>query len=118
MSLDKLLVFTSSLILIVGIIKFFFGKKDNEDKNENNNPTKEEILEVNIFGMHCAGCAAGIEGTLKSIDGILDVKVNFATGKGIFRFNPSKVNPQDIISKIQELGYSASADFEEIEKKS
>jgi len=116
--LDKLLVFTSSLILTVGIIKFFFGKKDNEEKSENNNPTKEEILEINISGMHCAGCAAGIEGTLKSIDGILDAKVNFATGKGIFRFNPSKVNPQDIISKIQELGYSASADFEEIEKKS
>lgn len=116
--MDKLLVFISSLILTVGIIKFFFGKKDNEESSKNTNTTKEEILELNISGMHCAGCAAGIEGTLKSIDGILDAKVNFATGKGIFRFNPSKVNTYDIISKIQELGYSASADFEEIEKKS
>ena len=116
--MDKILVFTSSLILAVGIIKFFFGNKNNKDKEEKSNSIKEEIIELNISGMHCAGCAAGIEGTLKSLDGIIDAKVNFATGKGIFKFNPSKVNPQDIISKIQELGYSASADFKEIEKKS
>ncbi len=116
--MEKVLVLVSSLMLSVGIIKFFFGKKDNKEGTESNTPAKEEILELNISGMHCAGCAAGIEGTLKSLNGILDAKVNFATGKGIFKFDSSKVNPQDIISKIQELGYSASADFEEIEKKS
>jgi len=115
---DKFIVLTSSLILSVGIIKFFFGNKKESEENKPTKIEKEEILELDISGMHCAGCSAGIEGTVKAMDGIIDAKVNFATGKGIFKFDPSKVSPQDIISKIQELGYSASANVEEIEKKS
>ncbi len=117
--MDKALVLLSTLPLIVGIGIFFFGKKKKNDEKNTGNIEKpqEEILELQISGMHCAGCAAGIEGTLKSTEGVIDAKVNFATSKGIFRYNPSKISKQEIIDKINQLGYSATENLEELEKK-
>jgi len=37
-----------------------------------------EKIELPILGMSCAGCALRIENTLKEIDGIEDVSVNFS----------------------------------------
>ncbi|WP_297889466.1 heavy metal-associated domain-containing protein [Sulfurihydrogenibium sp.] len=110
-------VLISSLTVISGISWFFFGKgKKKEEQTEQSGEL--EKLELNISGMHCAGCAAGIEATLKLMDGIKYVSVNFATSKGEFLYDSSKVKKEDIISKIKELGYDASIDFESFEKKS
>ncbi len=68
--------------------------------------------------MHCAGCAAGIEGTLKGVEGILTASVNFATSKGYFEYDTSKISKEEIIEKIRQLGYDASVDIESSEKKS
>ncbi len=115
--MEKLSVLTVSFFLIGGISWFFFGKKD---KKENTGETsgKTEKIEVNISGMHCAGCAAGIEGTLRGVDGVVSASVNFATSKGVFEYIPEKISKDEIINKIKELGYDASIDIEETEKKS
>ncbi len=117
--MEKLIVIGTSFLLIGGISWFFFGKK-----NKNNQTSIEiqnegdETFELNISGMHCAGCAAGIEGTIRSLEGVKDVQVNFATSKGRFVINPSKISKELIIQKIKELGYDASLDIENLEKKS
>ncbi|WP_121922194.1 cation transporter [Hydrogenothermus marinus] len=120
--MDKYLVIFSSLPFVLGIAWFFFGGKKKKEEIENSfieeNIGNKEIIELNISGMHCAGCAAGIEGTLKNTEGIIEAKVNFATSKGLFKYNPAKISKEQIISKIKELGYSASEDLEDIEKKS
>lgn len=117
--MDKYIVITSSLPFVFGIAWFFFGKKDKKAEEINEvSPENTEIIELNISGMHCAGCAAGIEGTLKSTDGIIEAKVNFATSKGFFKYDPSKITKEQIIEKINQLGYSATQSIEEIEKKS
>ncbi len=36
---------------------------------------------INVGGMHCAACSAGIEAALKTIDGIISVDVNLLSGK-------------------------------------
>jgi len=115
------MVLISSLPVIFGVGIFFFGKKKKDGDIEtsiNTSSSSEEVLELQIGGMHCAGCAAGIEGTLKGLDGVLEAKVNFATSKGLFKYNPAKITKEQIIAKINELGYSASQAVEEIEKKS
>ncbi len=117
--MDKFLVLSSSLVLIGGIGWFFGGKKGkNEEIDMTESTEEEQTLELDISGMHCAGCAAGIEGTLKNLEGIKSVSVNFATSKGIFVFNPSKITKEQIIQKIKELGYDASLNIEDFEKKS
>ncbi|NPA51550.1 MAG: heavy-metal-associated domain-containing protein [Aquificae bacterium] len=115
--MENLLVIGSSILLIGGISWFFFGKKE-KGKPENLNEEDYQTIEVNITGMHCAGCAAGIEGTFKSMDGIKEVQVNFATSKGRFVFNPVVISKEQVIQKIKELGYDASIDLEKLEKKS
>ncbi|MFN3788414.1 MAG: cation transporter [Sulfurihydrogenibium azorense] len=107
----------TSLTLISGISWFFFSKDKKKDE-ENQESGDLEKLEVNISGMHCAGCAAGIEATLKMVSGIKYAAVNFATSKGEFLYDPSKITKQQIIEKIKELGYDASIDLESFEKKS
>ena len=68
--MEKFIVVLTSLFLSVGIIKFFFkgGKNEENSPSEKDFSKKEDTLELNISGMHCAGCAAGIEGTLKAVD--------------------------------------------------
>ncbi|WP_456400099.1 cation transporter [Persephonella sp.] len=115
--MEKIAVLTISGLLIGGISWFFFGKKDKESKDDVESIRKKEKLEVDISGMHCAGCAAGIEGTLRNVPGIISVSVNFATSKGYFEYDSNKLSKEDIISRIKQLGYDASEDFEELEKK-
>jgi copper chaperone CopZ len=106
-----------SLALIGGISWFFFGKKPSQEKNESLSG-EIETIQLNISGMHCAGCAAAVEATLKMMDGIKEASVNFATSKGVFTFDPTKITKQQIVDKIKELGYDASFDLENFEKKS
>ncbi|MGC9188992.1 MAG: cation transporter, partial [Sulfurihydrogenibium sp.] len=115
--MKDLAVLISSLTLISGISWFFFSKDKKKDE-ENSQSGEFEKLEVNISGMHCAGCAAGIEATMKLMEGVKSASVNFATSKGEFVYDPSKVKKDDIIAKIKELGYDASIDLESFEKKS
>ncbi|WP_457625794.1 heavy-metal-associated domain-containing protein [Persephonella sp.] len=115
--MDKVAVLSISMAMIGGIGWFFFGNKDDEQKQEKSS-SKTEKLELNISGMHCAGCVAGIEATLKATEGVLTASVNLATSKGVFEYDPSKISKDQIIQKIKELGYDASEDLQNFEKKS
>ncbi|WP_457640567.1 heavy-metal-associated domain-containing protein [Persephonella sp.] len=117
--MEKLSVLTVSLFMIGGISWFFFGKKKGDsEKSPEEMIRKKEKLELDISGMHCAGCAAGIEGTLRNVPGIISVSVNFATSKGYFEYDATKISKEDIINKIKQLGYDASLNLEDFEKKS
>lgn len=111
-------VLLSSIFMIGSISWFFFGKKKKNESGDSISEGNLEVVEFNITGMHCAGCAAGIEATVKLMDGIKTASVNFGTSKGIFTFDSSKVKKEDIISKIRELGYDVSLNLEDFEKKS
>ncbi|WP_457621170.1 cation transporter [Persephonella sp.] len=116
--MEKLSVLTVSLFLIGGISWFFFGKKkDGESLSDEDSLRKKEEIELDISGMHCAGCAAGIEGTLRNLPGIISVSVNFATSKGYIEYDASRITKEDIVERIRQLGYDASLNLEESEKK-
>ena len=116
--MEKLITLATSFLLIGGISWFFFGKKDKKETVSEETSGNSETFELNISGMHCAGCAAGIEGTIKSLPGVKSAQVNFATSKGVFTIDPAQISKEEIIGKIKELGYDASIDLENIEKKS
>ncbi|MCW1304595.1 MAG: heavy metal translocating P-type ATPase [Candidatus Parvarchaeota archaeon] len=60
---------------------------------------------IPILGMHCASCAQKIESTLKKLDGIINVNVNFATEKATVEFNETLINENEINNAIEQLGY-------------
>ncbi len=59
-----------------------------------------------IIGMSCASCASIIEKTVKDIDGVSSVKVNFATENMVVSYDTKKTDPTIISKEIEPLGYS------------
>ena len=56
--------------------------------------------------MHCASCASIIEKTLKKINGVNSIQVNYGTENAKIDFDESKTSPHHLSSEIEPLGYS------------
>ena len=59
-----------------------------------------------IKGMHCASCASIIEKTLKKVDGVQEVEVNYGTEAAKISYDEAKTSPEQLSKKIEQLGYS------------
>ncbi|MFO8085106.1 MAG: heavy metal translocating P-type ATPase [Desulfobacterales bacterium] len=66
----------------------------------------EQKISIPVSGMTCANCAMNIERTLRKLDGIQDVSVNFATENVSVTFDPKEIKISDIASKIKKIGYN------------
>ncbi|MEC1770513.1 heavy metal translocating P-type ATPase [Schinkia azotoformans] len=66
-----------------------------------------EKKELVITGMTCAACATRIEKGLNKMDGVLEANVNLALEKASVEFNPSIITINDLIQKVEALGYGA-----------
>ena len=62
-----------------------------------------------VKGMHCASCASIIEKTLKKVEGVEGVEVNYGTETAKVTFDESKTNHQHLSQKVEPLGYSLAA---------
>ena len=73
--------------------------------------TKEEpkTVKLKITGMTCAGCSNHVATTLKTIDGIVEQKVEYPGDVATVKFNPTKTSVADIIKAIEKVGYKAVA---------
>lgn len=67
-----------------------------------------EKITLQIEGMHCGGCATGIQMVTSELDGVEKAFVDLNAKKGDFEFDSSKVNREQIIEEIGKLGYKAS----------
>jgi len=72
----------------------------------------KEII-IPISGMHCASCAQKIESTLKKLNGVVKVNVNFATEKATVEFDESVIDENKIFETIEKLGYTVIKEHEE-----
>lgn len=63
---------------------------------------------MNIVGMHCGGCATGIQMVTEQMDGVSSVFVDLDAKKGTWEIDAAKVTPQAIIDEISKLGYTAT----------
>ena len=66
-----------------------------------------EKAEFDITGMTCAACSARIEKGLNKLDGVVKANVNLALEKATVEFNGSMLTTNDIIKKLENLGYGA-----------
>lgn len=65
-------------------------------------------IEMNIEGMHCGGCATGIQMVTEQIDGVSSSFVDLDTKKGTFEFDDKLTSSAAIIGEIAKLGYTAT----------
>ena len=60
-----------------------------------------------VINLDCSGCAGIISKSLKRIDGIRDVGINYITDKVYVSYDPKKVTPEQIRKAIGKAGYKA-----------
>jgi len=58
-----------------------------------------------VLQMTCAGCAAGVENKLKSLKGVKNAAVNFATATALVDFQPGEIDAEGIQKAVQSIGY-------------
>ena len=76
-------------------------------------PEKKTVI-LPITGMTCANCVATIERNLNKLDGVEEASVNLSSERATVGFNSSKLQLDDIVTKVQKAGYDvaqAGADF-------
>ena len=66
-------------------------------------PDKE--ISFKVSGMSCASCVAKIEGALRSVDGVQQAEVNFATEKASVRFDPNQAQISQLARAVEDAGY-------------
>ena len=77
-----------------------------------------EHTDLDIIGMTCAACSNRIEKVLNRMDGISNASINLTTESGAIDYNPYTVTVDDIISRIQQIGYDAQTKQDETQKAS
>ncbi|MDV3293132.1 MAG: heavy-metal-associated domain-containing protein [Nitrososphaerales archaeon] len=60
-----------------------------------------------MTNLDCSGCAGIITKSLKRIDGIRNVGINYITDKVYVSYDPTKVTPGQIKKAIEKAGYKA-----------
>ncbi|MGY1635965.1 heavy metal translocating P-type ATPase [Geodermatophilus sp. SYSU D00742] len=70
-------------------------------------PTPETCA-LDIGGMTCASCVGRVEKALRRLDGVLDARVNLATGTAAVDFDPAAVTPARMTEAVAAAGYTAT----------
>src|SRR5690606_41059291 len=60
-----------------------------------------------VDSIHCANCVRRIEKSVAKMDGVLEIAVNGATNKGKIVFDDKKMPLEQIMKRIDSLGYRA-----------
>ncbi|WP_052487301.1 heavy metal translocating P-type ATPase [Gordoniibacillus kamchatkensis] len=66
-----------------------------------------EQLNLHITGMTCAACSARIEKVVGKLHGVKQISVNLATGSAAIVIEPSAIQKEHIVGRIEQLGYGA-----------
>ncbi|RIP37169.1 copper-translocating P-type ATPase [Staphylococcus gallinarum] len=74
-----------------------------------------EHTDLDIIGMTCAACSNRIEKVLNRMEGVNNASINLTTESGAIDYNPNTVTVDDLISRIQQIGYDAQSKQDETE---
>lgn len=66
------------------------------------------VVTLNITGMDCKACAAGVEGSLANIKGVRKAQVDFQSGKGTVEYDSRIVPPTLFVERVKESGFTAT----------
>ena len=71
-------------------------------------PDGVSAIDIAVRGARCANCLAKIEGGVREIAGVSEVRLNLSTGKLHVAWPGDAVAPQAVIRRVQALGYDAA----------
>jgi copper chaperone len=67
----------------------------------------EKTVELDTTGMHCQSCAMLIDMSVGDLEGVSEVKSDYAAGTTEVTFDDEKVGVDGIIGEIVKAGYAA-----------
>lgn len=77
---------------------------------------REYEMEKKLFhvtGMHCAGCAANVERSVKKLPGVAEVYVSVAAKTMNLEMDSSRITPAEIVEAVRKAGFDAELVTEE-----
>ncbi len=69
--------------------------------------TYDSTYTFRVEGMHCASCGLLIDDTLADLVGVRGSNTSVRSGVCSVDVHPERCAPTDVVSAIEELGYSA-----------
>jgi len=66
------------------------------------------IVTLNISGMDCKACAAGLEGSLANVKGVRKARVDFQGGKATIEYDGKVIKPSMFVDRVNESGFNAT----------
>ncbi len=97
-------LFPIASLLFLSLLWWFFWPKWGKKAAQEKGGIKSKLV---VSGMHCTGCALNIENTLKDVEGVGKVSVNYSTGLADVLYDPNELSMGDIIKKVENIGYEA-----------
>ncbi len=74
-----------------------------------------EHAEFKITGMTCASCSSRIDRVVNKLDGVSNASVNLTTEKATVDFDSDKLTREEIIERIERLGFGAAVMTDDID---
>lgn len=66
-----------------------------------------KTVQLSTTGMHCGSCAMLIDMTLGDLEGVSEVKADFAAGTTAVTYDGGVLSTDDLIAAIRSVGYDA-----------
>ena len=70
-------------------------------------PTREDVVQLRIYGMTCSSCTNTVEAGLSAVPGITSVSVSLATNTCTVNFDRTLIGPREMVDRIEEIGFDA-----------
>ena len=72
-----------------------------------NKPAKDQLVLINIDGMHCHKCENAITKAISAKPGVHEVEVDFNSKQASVLFDPGAVSVGELMAAVNDAGYRA-----------
>lgn len=70
--------------------------------------TVEAAVQMKVDGMHCRSCVESIEGRIRELPGVVQIRVSLEEAKAEVMFQPLVITQQELQDQIEDMGFSAT----------
>ncbi len=72
-----------------------------------------DVVVISIDGMSCVGCAGAVESTIREVDGVAEVTVDYDHRRASIRLADTSVAPATLVAAVEDAGYKARVETAE-----
>jgi copper chaperone CopZ len=104
-----------ALAVVVIALALAFAGVFSQQKASRTTSTEEAHMNTVVLpveGMACVACVARVRRSLTSIDGVGDVQVSLGERNARVRFDPNRLDPNELVAAINNLDYKAGTPVE------